>query len=140
MPLDDLVTVFKIVDSKQFTMDMDIVRNSIQAQDAFAAETGAKDMIATIDEVMMMFDSVKGQVPGYRSASLDSLAFCPSTGKPFQLVHVDTSVIKYINIYSPIDVDDIAMVQKDFLKSKLGGLKLENHGKIESGEKSWEAR
>jgi hypothetical protein len=140
MPLDDLVVVFKIVDSKQFTMDMDIVRNSIQAQDSVAAIASSKEMIQIIDDALQMFAEVKRKVPDYKDSSLNELAYCPSTGKEFELVHVDTSVIKYINIYSPIDSSDIELVSNDFLRSKIGGLKLQNHGKIESGEKSWESQ
>ncbi|MFQ5751594.1 MAG: hypothetical protein ACE5HI_06305 [bacterium] len=44
-----------------------------------------------------------------------------------------------MNVYCPIDSSDIQEVENNFLKSKIGGLKLENHGRIENGEKSWES-
>ena len=140
MPLADLVAVFKVVDSKQFTLDMDIVRNSILSRDVLTAQTGATDMTTIIDQVADQFVAIKNKVPEYKSSSLDEIAYCPSTGKEFELVYIDTSAIKYINIYSPIDSSDIARAASDFLKSKIGGYKLENHGKIESGEKSWEGQ
>ncbi len=58
--------------------------------------------------------------------------------RPYRLVHVDTSAIKYLNIYCPIDSNDIQVLKGNFLKSRIGGLDLENHGHIENGEKSWE--
>ena len=38
-----------------------------------------------------------------------------------------------------MDSSDVDRVNRDFLKSKVGGLKLINHGQIEKGEKSWES-
>lgn len=138
MPIAQLKEAFLIVDSKQFTLDMDIVKNSIQSGQLQEAEKAARDVINVIEGVRDQFQLVLDKLPEYKSDSLDSLAFCPTTHKPYRLVHIDTSTIKYLNIYSPIDSTDIQIVQSSFLKSKIGGLKLKNHGKIESGEKSWE--
>jgi hypothetical protein len=139
MPVDDLTSTFLIVDSKEFTLDMDIVRNSIENGRLEDATGGANGVIGVIDDVVQQFGSIKAKVPDYRSAGLDSLFYCPTTRKPYVLVHVDTSAIKYLNIYCPIDSMDVENVSKDFLKSKVGGLQLINHGHIEKGEKSWES-
>ncbi|MCG8606197.1 hypothetical protein MJD09_14575 [bacterium] len=139
MPLADLTATFLIVDSKEFTLDMDIVRNSIENGRLEDATAGAQGVISVIDNVTEQFRAVKAKVPDYKNASLDSLFHCPTTRKPYALVHVDTSAIKYLNIYCPIDTMDIDRVSQDFLKSKVGGLQLINHGKIENGEKSWES-
>lgn len=138
MPAEQLKETFVILDSKQFTLDMEIVKNSIESGLLTEAAEAADDVIAVMEEVKQMFQKVAERVPEYKSSSLDSLAICPTTGKEFNLVHIDTSVIKYLNIYSPIDSMDIAEVEGSFLKSKIGGLTLVNHGKIESGEKNWE--
>jgi len=139
MPVDQLRSGFLIVDSKQFTLDMDITKNSIQNGLLREAEKAAKSSIQMMKRVAGRFEQVLAEIPAYKGASLDSLAFCPTVHEQYELVHVDTSVIKYLNIYCPIDSADIAAVNNDFLKSKIGGLELQNHGKIESGEKSWEA-
>ncbi|RMF61875.1 MAG: hypothetical protein D6743_12925 [Calditrichaeota bacterium] len=140
MPMKPLAAAFKVVDSKQFTLNMDIVANSIENGRLQDAEKGAKEVLKVIDEVESKFRYVLERIPAYKGEGLDSLKYCPTTGKEFRLVHVDTSAIKYLNIYSPIDSEDIAEVEHNFLKSKIGGLHLHNHGKIESGEKSWEAK
>lgn len=139
MPVSALTDAFLVVNTKEFTLGMDIVKNSIESGRLEDARTGANGQIQIIDDIIEQFQAVKAMVPGYRSASLDSLYFCPTTHKPYVLVHVDTSAIKYLNVYCPIDSSDIDQVNRDILKSKVAGLKLINHGKIEKGERSWES-
>lgn len=139
-PVDELRAVLVIIDSKKFTLDMDIVKNAIESGQQEVAQRGSGDVIETIESTIKQFERVKTLLPRYRGSSLDSIGLCPTTHKPFRLVHVDTSVIKFLNIYSPIDSADIAMVEHDFLKSKIGGMKLTNHGRIENGERSWAAQ
>lgn len=47
------------------------------------------------------------------------------------------STIQYANIYCPLDSVDIARVENDWWKNKIGGLKLVNHGEIYKNERSW---
>ena len=139
MPIDELTSAFLIVNSKEFTLDMSIVRNSLHNGKVEDAQQAANNVIRRVDELSEMFKNVKKKVVEYKSGSLDSLKYCPTTHESYRLVHLDTSVIKYLNIYCPIDDDDIQIVDNNFLKSAIGGLKIQNHGKIESGEISWEA-
>ncbi len=138
MPIERLRDAFTIVDSKKFTLDMDIVRNSLLDGRLTDAEGAAKQVIANIDHVREIFRDVRARLGDYRGAALDSLYNCPTVYRPHKIVHVDTAVIKYLNIYCPIDSSDIEALNRDFLRSKIGGLKIENHGKIENGNKSWE--
>lgn len=140
MPVDQLRTVFVIVDSKQFTLNLDIVRNAIESGQQKVAEQAKNDAIKVFDSVIQKFEDVKAEVFKFKDDRLDEMAYCPVTNKEFRLVHVhsDTTAIKYLNIYSPIDSSDIESVEHDFLRSKIGGLKLQNYGKIENGKKSWE--
>ncbi|MFQ5601815.1 MAG: hypothetical protein ACE5HS_00950 [bacterium] len=138
-PINDLKSAFLVVDSKKFTLDMDIVRNAIENEDLLNAKRAAEDALKKISSVKSMFQVVLDNLSEYKGESLDSLKLCPSIYQPYKLVHVDTSTIKYINIYCPIDSNHIQTIQSNFLKSKIGGLKLKNHGKIEQGEKSWES-
>ncbi len=138
MPMEPLREAFKFVDSKKFTMDMEIVKNSVASGQLEAASKASADVVGVISSMIASFEEIRDSVPAYKGESLEQLASCPTTSREFRLVHVDTSVVKYLNIYSPINEDDIALVEADFLKSKIGGLSIQNHGKIESGEKSWE--
>jgi len=69
--------------------------------------------------------------------SLDHLFECPTVHKPYQITVIDTSAIKHLIIQCPIDSLDSLAVARDFKLSKLGGLVITNHGKIEDGERSW---
>jgi len=62
---------------------------------------------------------------------------CPTTNKPYKIAVVDTSVIKVLNIDCPVDSVDIENTKKDFILYHFGYLRLENHGAIEAGEKTW---
>ncbi|MFQ5676364.1 MAG: hypothetical protein ACE5G1_10740 [bacterium] len=138
-PIEDLRRAFLTVDSKEFTVNMDIVKNMVESGRLKEAEKASKGLIAVIDEVSTAFKGVLDRLPEFRSSTLDSLLYCPTVHKPYKLVSIDTSIVfKHLNIYCPIDSNDIQVAESSFLKSTLGGLKIENHGKIESGEKSWE--
>lgn len=139
MPIDELKSAFVIVDSKKFTLDMDIVRNLIESGKLQEAAVANNSVLATINSVIAQFQSVREGISQYKDARLDSLRNCPTVHRPYVLVHVDTSTIKYLNIYCPIDSTDMEAIAGSFLKSKIGGLEIANHGKIEKGEKSWEA-
>jgi len=69
--------------------------------------------------------------------NLERLKFCPTNNKEYVITVVDTSVIKVLNIECPIDSSDIAKTEEDFLLYNFGHLRLENHGAIEAGEKTW---
>lgn len=69
--------------------------------------------------------------------TLNHLGKCPTVGRDYLIQVVDTSAIKIVNIYCPLDEDDSLTVLSDLKLSKIGGLKIGNHGSIENGEKSW---
>jgi hypothetical protein len=69
--------------------------------------------------------------------ALNNYANCPTVNRPYKLSIVDTSAITYLNIACPIDSLDSLAVARNFLLSKIGGLTIKNHGKIENFEKSW---
>ena len=62
---------------------------------------------------------------------------CPTIKREYSLSVIDTSVIKYINIECPIDSTDVEAIKANFIQYHLGHHRIENHGKIETGEKSW---
>jgi len=69
--------------------------------------------------------------------TLNNFANCPTANRPYQLSIVDTSAIIYLNIACPIDSLDSLAVARNLLLSKIGGLTIKNHGKIENFGKSW---
>ncbi len=69
--------------------------------------------------------------------SLDHMNECPTVHRPYIITVIDTSAIKQLIIECPIDSLDSLAVARNFKLSKLGGLVITNHGKIENGERSW---
>jgi hypothetical protein len=69
--------------------------------------------------------------------TLDELRFCPTVNREYIVTVIDTSVIKYANIECPIDSTDVEATKANFIEYHLGHRRIENHGKIETGEKSW---
>lgn len=70
-------------------------------------------------------------------STMDRIRVCPTVSKPYNISVIDTSVIKYVEISCPIDSSDIENIKGDFVLYRLGHLRISNHGKIETGEKSW---
>jgi hypothetical protein len=69
--------------------------------------------------------------------TLDDLRNCPTALKPYKVTVIDTSVIKYVNIDCPLDSLDIEASKENFLQYHLGHRRIDNHGAIETGERSW---
>lgn len=73
-------------------------------------------------------------------STLATFAICPTSQESIRVAVIDTSVVKSVNISCPIDSVYVAQVKKDFLRYRIGGLRIENHGRIEGGERSWGTR
>lgn len=100
-------------------------------------QTGIDTIAAWTIDSLMIYPRYRKFFRERTATLLDEITKCPTTGKPYKVTVVDTSVIKVVNIESPIDSMDIAAVNTDFLRRRLGGLTLKNHGKLENGEPSW---
>lgn len=90
-----------------------------------------------------ILDSLRS-VPGFSkkidsiaSVTLNNMSSCPTVGKEYKIVALNDTTPKIVNIYCPIDSQDIKEVEEDFKRSFLGGLKIENHGALEAGKKTW---
>lgn len=70
-------------------------------------------------------------------ATLTAIHTCPTVNRDYIISVNNDTVPKMIDIYCPIDSTDQEALKEDFQKSFLGGLKIENHGGLESGEKTW---
>jgi len=77
------------------------------------------------------------QIDSAINANFESIKLCPTNLKSYQLIVIDTSAIKILKIMCPIDSLEIKNAKKDFVKYFFGHLRLENHGSINGGEKSW---
>jgi len=69
--------------------------------------------------------------------TLNQIYNCPTSDRPYIIKVNNDTIPKLVNIYCPIDSTDKAKVKKNFKLHFLGGLRIENHGGIESGEKTW---
>lgn len=69
--------------------------------------------------------------------TIESFRTCPTVNRDYKIMVIDTSVIKYVNIDCPIDSTDIEATKANFVQYHLGHRRIQNHGKIETGEKSW---
>ncbi len=98
--------------------------------DIDTTETMILDSLRSYPEFALKIDSIA-------LFSLDNMFLCPTVADSYRITVVDTSVIKVVNIYCPIDSLDSLKVASDFKLSKLGGLTITNHGSIESVEKTW---
>ncbi|MDZ7271185.1 MAG: hypothetical protein ONB17_06185 [candidate division KSB1 bacterium] len=74
------------------------------------------------------------------SATLATFALCPTSLESIRVAVIDTAVVKSVNISCPIDSQYIEKVKKDFLRFRIGGLRIENHGRIEGGERNWASK
>lgn len=70
-------------------------------------------------------------------STLDNFQKCPTVEREYKLTKIDTSAIKYVHIECPIDSLDIEATKANFVEYHLGHRRIDNHGKIEAGEKSW---
>ncbi|MBN1352575.1 hypothetical protein JXJ21_24510 [candidate division KSB1 bacterium] len=82
-------------------------------------------------------EKYKARVDSLFLDHINQLHSCPTTGKKYKIAIVG-STITYPNIYCPLDKDDSLEVVNDWYKTKIGGLRITNHGNIVELEKSWE--
>ena len=93
----------------------------------------------------------------FKDMLIDSIFVCPTAHVPYHVVVIDTSAIKYLNIYCPIQINDegkavarkVDPVTKDTVDAKivlpakvklLGGGEVRNHGNIKDERKSWDKK
>lgn len=66
--------------------------------------------------------------------------YCPTVNREYKIAIIDTSAFKYVNIECPVDSSDIQATKNNFMKYHFGHHRISNHGKVETGEKSWTRR
>lgn len=80
--------------------------------------------------------SVATRIDSFFTCFLDSLEMCPTVHKPYKIAVVGSTIVR-ANIACPITAEDSLAVENDFYRKKIGGMTLQNHGRIENGEYSW---
>ena len=137
-PMETFDKALEVVERKDFFLQYRIIFNDVTQGKPQNALKASANILDNYDKVIENLKATKAQLPSIY-ALVDSLYYCPTVRKPYKLSVIDTSVIKFADIECPIDSTDIARVENNFLLSTVGALKLENHGKIQGGEKSWES-
>lgn len=98
---------------------------------------GIDTVEAFILDSLRFFPVLANKIDSMGIYTLDHLSICPTTLKEYHVQIIDTSAIKEMNVFCPVDSLDSLSVSKDFKLSKIGGLRISNHGAIINGEKSW---
>lgn len=136
-PLSTYDKAIEIVERKDFFLQYRIIYNDMLKGERDMALEVSANILNNYDTIIESLKATVAELPSIYTL-VDSLYYCPTVRKPHILAVIDTSVIKYADVLCPIDSTDIARVENDFLLSTIGALKIENHGKIQGGEKSWE--
>lgn len=132
---NDSILAHRLFD--ELSQSSDTASAIIDSIRTWSIQTGVDTVEAWTIDSLMIYPRYRKFFRERTASLLDEIAKCPTTGKPYKVTVVDTSVIKVVNIESPIDSTDILAVNADFVKHRLGGLVLQNHGKLENGEPSW---
>ncbi len=109
---------------------IDSMLSFANAVDLDTTEAFILDSLRTWPEYSERIDSIA-------LATMNQIYNCPTTGKPYIIEANNDTLPKLVNIYCPLDSTDQEALKKDFKLYFLGGLRIENHGGIESGEKTW---
>lgn len=98
---------------------------------------GIDTVEAFILDSLRFFPVLAEKIDSMGIYALDHLGVCPTSLKDYQIQVIDTSAIKQVNVFCPVDSLDSLHVSQDFKLSKIGGLRISNHGAVVNGEKSW---
>lgn len=136
-PVSTFDSALEILARKDFFLQFRVIENMVRLGNSDEALKANDDILTDYENVKSRINDTIANLPQIFRL-VDSLYVCPTVRKEYKLTVIDTSAIKFANVECPIDSADIAKVENDFLLSTIGALKIENHGKIDGGEKSWE--
>ena len=98
---------------------------------------GIDTVEAFILDSLRFFPALSEKIDSMGIYTLGHLGVCPTSLQDYQIQVIDTSAIKELNVFCPVDSLDSLHVSQDFKLSKIGGLRISNHGAVVGGEKSW---
>jgi hypothetical protein len=140
MPAATLDGGVNLIARKEYFFKMEVVKRMLTAiGNLQLARVSAKEALTNFDLLFSCLDETLAKLKT-APATLDSPYFCPTVQDTFVIALVDSGAFQFANIYCPIDSSDLQRAQADFFKSRVGALKIANHGRIEHGAKSWASR
>ena len=104
---------------------------------AFADDVDMDTTEAFVLDSLRSWEEYSTKIDSMAFMTLDQVYSCPTAERKYLIDVNNDTIPKMITISCPIDSTDIERVENDFKLSFLGGLKIENHGALDNGEKSW---
>ncbi|MDZ7724528.1 MAG: hypothetical protein U5R06_17435 [candidate division KSB1 bacterium] len=125
---DSVMTVQKEVQVKTL---IDSLWKYAKKFDLDTTETFILDSLRSVPEFSQKIDS-------FALVTLKNMSRCPTTSELYEIKAFNDTTPKFVNIYCPIDSSDVDSIRGNFKLHVLGGLNIENHGGLETGEKTWD--
>ncbi|MBN1466059.1 hypothetical protein JXA02_09875 [candidate division KSB1 bacterium] len=141
--LDDKVTitvdsVFGAGPDSVITKMVDIqVSALVDSMLDYANEVDLDTTEAFVLDSLRFWPAYAAKIDTIAFVTLDGLYTCPTVGRDYIISANNDTIPKLINISCPIDSTDKEELAADFKRSFLGGLRIENHGALDNGEKTW---
>jgi len=140
MPVAAFERGLNIITRKDYFFKMEVVRRMLTAVgNPSLARASSREALENFAMMDVCWRETLAKLAA-ASAALDSLRWCPTVQDSFKIALVDGSALQFANIACPIDSTDVRRARADFFKSRIGALKISNHGRIDRGEKSWASR
>jgi hypothetical protein len=131
----------EIIQRKDYFLKMEVVKRMLTAVGNLQlARSSSQAALANLDNMTTGLEETLAAVTvaPERVAGVDSLCFCPTFYDSLKITLVDSGAFHFAKIGCPIDSADVQRSRMDFFKSRIGALKISNHGRIENNECSWD--
>ncbi len=138
MPVSTLDKGLEIIQRKDHFLKLEVVKRMLTAGGRLQSAHASSQAVLADFEVMARGLAQTLAAIAALPASGDDLCRCPTFHDSLKIVLVDSAALPFANIYCPIDSGDVLRIQADFFKSRIGALKISNHGRIENNERSWD--
>ena len=113
------------------------VNTLVDSMLSFANDVDLDTTEAFIIDSLRHWPQFSAQMDSIAHKTLQTIYSCPTVNEKYIIQVNNDTIPKLIDIYCPIDSTHQKALKDDFKLSFLGGLKIENHGGLESGEKTW---
>ncbi len=100
----------------------------------------ATDSAFNLIDVWRTDSLVAAQVDTIVDFMLESLYTCPTSLDSYYVEVVDTSALKILKVFCPLDSTEMDSINSDFWFKMVGGGEVKNHGNIDNNNTSWEVR
>ncbi len=120
-----------LLDSFRVKLLMDYFRNYRNITTIIAIDSSV-DMVENKTDSLVVVE-----VDSIVNFMLANLYTCPTHGDTYNIEIVDTSAIKVLKVFCPLDSTTLDSMNNKFWFKIIGGGEVENHGRINNGEPSW---